>query len=93
MTTKKALVRPPSPRLAEGIVTHLERQSVDYELGAEQWDRYVQALHSAGWETFAVPAADDCPDGVFIEDTMVVYKNLAVIARTRRTRANPRSTP
>jgi dimethylargininase len=81
MTTKKALVRPPSPRLAEGIVTHLERQSVDYELGAKQWGTYVQALHSAGWETFAVPAADDCPDGVFIEDTMVVYKNLAVIAR------------
>ena len=81
MTTKIALVRPPSPRLAEGIVTHLERRPVDYELGAKQWDAYVQALQFAGWETVVVPAADDCPDGVFIEDTMIVYKNLVVIAR------------
>ncbi|MDA8313884.1 MAG: N(G),N(G)-dimethylarginine dimethylaminohydrolase, partial [Actinomycetota bacterium] len=35
---KKALVRQPSPRLAEGIVTHIEREAVDFELAQEQWD-------------------------------------------------------
>ncbi len=29
-----------------------------------------------------MPPADDCPDGVFVEDTMVVYGDLAVIARS-----------
>ena len=28
-----------------------------------------------------VPPIDDCPDGVFVEDTMVVFGDLAVIAR------------
>jgi dimethylargininase len=28
-----------------------------------------------------VPPADDCPDAVFVEDTVVVYGDLAVIAR------------
>ena len=36
---------------------------------------------AAGWHTIEVPPADDCPDAVFIEDTVVVYKNLAVITR------------
>ena len=81
MTTKRALVRRPGPRLAEGIVTNIERRVVDYELGLKQWGAYVEALASAGWETVEVPPADECPDAVFIEDTMLVYKNLAVIAR------------
>lgn len=38
-------------------------------------------MHDHGWETIEAPPADDCPDGVFIEDTMVVYADLAVITR------------
>ncbi|MHB8505469.1 MAG: dimethylargininase [Acidimicrobiales bacterium] len=76
-----ALVRRPSPRLAQGIVTHAERQAVDLGRARAQWDGYVAALAGAGWRTVEVPAADDCPDGVFVEDTMVVYQDVAVIAR------------
>ncbi len=77
-----ALVRPPSPRLAEGIVTQIERQAIDLSLAKAQWGAYVAALDAAGWETVAVPPADDCPDSVFVEDPIVVYRNLAVIARS-----------
>jgi dimethylargininase len=80
MTSKIALVRRPCPRLPEGIVTHIERQPVDFELACKQWDSYVEAMRQSGWTTVEVPPADDCPDSVFIEDTMVVYKNIAVIA-------------
>jgi dimethylargininase len=76
-----ALVRRPSSRLAEGIVTHIERQQIDYERALRQWGGYVETMSSAGWEIVEVPAAEDCPDSVFIEDTMVVYKNVAVISR------------
>jgi dimethylargininase len=76
-----ALVRRPSPRLADGIVTHIDRKPVDVALAAEQWQGYVAALRSAGWTTSEVPPADDCPDGVFVEDTMVVFRNVAVISR------------
>jgi dimethylargininase len=76
----RALVRRPSPRLNEGIVTHIDRQPVDVELAHEQWRGYVAGLESAGWEAVEVQPADDCPDSVFVEDTMVVYRDLAVIA-------------
>ena len=81
MEARRALVRRPSPRLTEGLVTHLERTPVDLDLAREQWEGYVGALHDAGWETIEVPPADDCPDSVFVEDTVVMYGGLAVITR------------
>ncbi|HEY3531094.1 MAG TPA: N(G),N(G)-dimethylarginine dimethylaminohydrolase [Nocardioides sp.] len=81
MLERRALVRRPSPRLAEGLVTHVERQPVNADLALRQWSAYVDALHSAGWETIEVPPVDDCPDGVFVEDTVVMYGDRAVITR------------
>ena len=77
----RALVRRPSPRLDEGIVTHVERRPVDVELAFHQWHAYVRALEDAGWETIEVPAADDCPDAAFVEDAVVVFGHLAVVTR------------
>ena len=79
--SKMALVRQPSSRLAEGIVTHMERTPVDVALAERQWYGYVEAMHDHGWWTMMVSPAEDCPDSVFIEDTMVVFKDVAVIAR------------
>ena len=81
MSTRSALVRRPSPRLTEGIVTHRVRETVDYRTALRQWEGYVATLEGNGWSTIEVPAADDCPDSVFVEDTMVVYKSVAVISR------------
>jgi dimethylargininase len=81
MDSKVALVRRPSPRLAEGLVTHIERQDVDVDLARSQWEAYCTALESAGWRTFEVPPIDECPDGVFIEDTAVVSGGHAVVTR------------
>ncbi|MBS43384.1 MAG: N(G),N(G)-dimethylarginine dimethylaminohydrolase [Nocardioides sp.] len=78
---KLALVRRPGPRVAEGIVTHLDRTPVDADLALVQWQGYVAALHAEGWETVEVEPADDCPDAVFVEDTVVVYGDLAVVSR------------
>jgi dimethylargininase len=78
---KRALVRRPGPRLDEGLLTHLERNPVDNELAHRQWLGYAAALQSEGWELYEVEAADDCPDAVFVEDTAVVYGDLAVITR------------
>jgi dimethylargininase len=77
----KALVRRPSPRLGEGIVTHLERRPVDVDLACAQWSAYVRALEDAGCETVEAPPADESPDGVFVEDAVIVYEHVAVVAR------------
>jgi dimethylargininase len=81
METRHALVRPPSSRLGEGLVTHIERSEVDADLARRQWEAYVDALRQHGWTTHEVAAADELPDAVFVEDTMVVYGDLAVISR------------
>ncbi|MEV6794499.1 dimethylargininase [Streptomyces sp. NPDC051320] len=82
MPSRKALIRRPSPRLAEGLVTHIERTPVDYALALEQWGRYAETLRSHGWETVETAPAEDCPDGVFVEDTVVMFRNVALIARS-----------
>src|SRR5207245_6011921 len=81
VTMKRALIRRPSPRIADGIVTHIERQPVDFTLAREQWDGYVRAVEAAGWETIEVPGGEEFPDGAFIEATMVVYRDLEVKVR------------
>jgi dimethylargininase len=76
-----ALVRAPSSRLAEGIVTHIRRTPVDIALAQAQHAAYVSALEVSGWQIQQVPAAEDFPDSVFVEDTVVVCEDLAVLAR------------
>jgi dimethylargininase len=79
--TRRALVRRPSPRLADGIVTHIERTAVDTDLAATQWDGYRAALDGCGWECVEVPPEPDCPDSVFVEDTVVMIGDTAVLTR------------
>ncbi len=67
--------------MGEGLVTHIERSEVDVELASRQWQEYVDALHAAGWTTHEVEPADEHADAVFVEDTMVVFGDLAVISR------------
>jgi dimethylargininase len=81
MSAGTAIVRRPSPRLAEGIVTHAERAPVDAERALDQWEGYVAALREHGWEVVEAEPADDCPDGVFVEDAAVVVRGVAVLTR------------
>ncbi|OKJ93529.1 N(G),N(G)-dimethylarginine dimethylaminohydrolase [Streptomyces sp. CB03234] len=89
MPSRKALVRRPSPRLAEGLVTHVERTPVDPVRALAQWERYVGAPHAHGWRTVEVAPADDCPDGVFVEDTVVMFRNVALVSRPGATSRRP----
>ena len=82
MTSPVALVRRPGPRLADGIVTHIDRAPVDLDLARAQWEAYAAALTAAGWRVVEVEPADDHPDAVFVEDQVVVHGDLAVISRS-----------
>jgi dimethylargininase len=67
--------------MADGLVTYGEREPVDAVLAAKQHDAYVAALAGAGWDVREVAPADDLPDSAFVEDTVVVCGDLAVLAR------------
>lgn len=73
-------MRAPAAGLASGIVTHIERSAVDTDLADRQWDDYVKALVDNDWRIVEVPLADGMPDSVFIEDTVVLFGDTAVIA-------------
>ena len=78
----RLLVRRPSPSIANGELTHLGRVPVDGWLALSQWEAYVEAFRSRGWEVIEIERADAQPDGVFIEDTMVMFEDLVVVCRT-----------
>lgn len=84
-----ALVRRTSSRLAEGVLTHQERVPVDIDLAHRQWDAYVDVLRQRGWEIREVPTEEDCPDCVFVEDAVVMFKDVAVITRPGDDRRKP----
>jgi len=81
MADPVALVRRPSSRMAEGITTHIDRVPADAALAERQHAAYVDAVADAGWAIREVPAADDLPDCAFVEDTVAVFGDLAVLAR------------
>ena len=64
-------------RAADPSRTH--RRSMSIALSSNG-TAYVDALRRHGWETIEVPPADDCADAVFIEDTIVMFGDLAVIS-------------
>lgn len=62
-------------------LTHLERTPIDYARAVEQHEAYEAALRRAGCDVRRLPEAHDLADSVFVEDTAVVFDDLAVIAR------------
>lgn len=75
------LVRRPSPTLADGELTHLSRQPVDVERAVTQWHAYVDVFRTHGWSVIELDRLDQHPDGVFVEDAVVMYGRTAVITR------------
>ena len=73
------LVRRPSPGLAAGELTHLERSLLDPDLALQQWHGYVEVFADRGWPVNEVAPPDEHPDGVFVEDTVVILGDLAVL--------------
>src|SRR5947199_9403930 len=62
-------------------LTHVERAPIDVAAARAQHAAYEAALQAAGCTVQRLPAADDLPDSVFVEDMAVVVDELAVIAR------------
>ena len=76
-----ALTRSIPHSLASCELTHLERVPIDVSRARQQHAEYERILASLGCEVVPVPAAHELPDSVFIEDTAIVFEELAVITR------------
>jgi len=62
-------------------LTHLDRRPIDVALARAQHAAYEDELRAAGFMVVRLPALDDLPDSVFVEDAAVVVDELAVVTR------------
>jgi dimethylargininase len=76
-----AITRDVSPSIARAELTHVERVPIDYERAREQHEEYRALLAALGCEVISLPADPAFPDCVFVEDTAIVFDDLAVITR------------
>ena len=76
-----AFTRPVSRAMNQCELSHLARTPIDVALARQQHEHYERALRSCGYTISRLPAADDQPDAVFVEDILVVVDSLAIITR------------
>lgn len=78
---KTAVTRAISASFAKCELTYLERAPIDLDLARKQHSDYEDALRSVGARVISLPAQEDLPDSVFVEDTAIVLDEMAVITR------------
>jgi len=76
-----AITRGVSAGIGTCELTHLERTAIDVERARAQHRAYEEALARAGCRVESLPALDDLPDSVFVEDVAVVLDEIAIVAR------------
>ncbi|MGE5191717.1 MAG: dimethylarginine dimethylaminohydrolase family protein [Deltaproteobacteria bacterium] len=76
-----ALTHLPSPRIADCLVTYVERSAIDIDRALRQHAAYCDALRDYGAEVRTLNVNRNLPDSTFIEDTAVVLDDVALIAR------------
>jgi len=76
-----AITRGVSAAIAACELTHLERQPIDLDRARAQHRAYEEALARAGCRIESLPALDDLPDSVFVEDVAIVLDEIAIVTR------------
>jgi dimethylargininase len=75
-----ALVRYPTSNLVDGLTTqNLGRP--DYDVAMHQYTVYLDALRACGLTITALPGDPAYPDGCFVEDAAVIYRDLVIITQ------------
>lgn len=76
-----ALCRAVSPAMLDCELSFIGREPIDLMLANAQHSAYVQALRALKVEVIELPAEAALPDSVFVEDTVLLFDELAVITR------------
>ena len=76
-----AIVREVAEALASCELSFVERAPIDVGRARLQHANYCDALRSLGCELRGLPVLDEYPDSVFVEDTALVFDELAVLTR------------
>ncbi len=75
-----ALTHIVSPNIVACELTFLQRRRIDYNLAAQQHREYSRLLSDSGLQVIELSVNSSYPDSTFIEDTAVVFDELAIMA-------------
>jgi len=75
-----ALTHVISPNIDQCELTFLERSPINYRRAVEQHEHYCELLRDCGLEVVELSMNRSFPDSTFIEDTAVVFDELAIMA-------------
>ena len=76
---RRAIVRPPGRRFPAALTRLEPPPRVDPDLARTQHAGYVAALSRLGLEIEALPADDERPDAVFVQDRVAVVDGKAIV--------------
>ena len=78
----RALMRRPAANFADGLTSSAHLGAPDLGLALRQYEAYAQALRDCGLEVAVIPADERFPDGHFVEDPFVIFRDLAFHCRS-----------
>jgi dimethylargininase len=88
-----AVTRPVSASINNCELTHLGREPIDVERARRQHAAYERALEAAGCAIVRLDEAADLPDSVFVEDTAIVFDEIAIVTRPGAATRRPETPP
>ena len=74
-----AITRRVSPCIGKCELTYLTRRPIDVRRARRQQQAYERLLSDLGLHVISLPAEQELPDAVFVEDTAVVTDEVAVV--------------
>ncbi len=77
----RAIVRPPGRNFKSCLSEHPLHHTLDLELAKVQHKKYCQTLQDLGVDLIELEPDDEHPDSCFVEDTVVVHGERAIITR------------
>jgi dimethylargininase len=86
---KLAITRQVSPSINQCELTHIARESIDYERACTQHRQYEDALRSLGVDVVSLDAESDLPDSVFVEDVALVLDECAIMLNSGASSRRP----
>jgi len=76
----RALLRRPAATVADGLTTQT-LGAPDFDATRRQYESYADALRVCGLELTILAADERFPDGHFVEDTAIIFKDVAFLSR------------
>ncbi|MCZ6837133.1 MAG: arginine deiminase family protein, partial [Planctomycetota bacterium] len=76
-----AITRELSPDFERCELTHMQRQPIDMDRAIQQHATYCELLKTLGCHVIQLPAGEDMPDCVFVEDPAFVLEEVAIMTR------------